>query len=101
MAIRVTTGTVAFSNVLEGSNDFILSITTAPDVLDRYHFGYSQDGIVNFFNARKLVLTTNPSLTPTPIPDSLLLPLTGLGAVGGIGFFRKRRTTAGAELAAA
>jgi hypothetical protein len=67
----------------------------------QYLFGHTQDGIPNFFDANKLVLTTNPSVTQTPIPGSAPMLLTGFGAPGGAGFFRKRSATGGSDLAAA
>jgi hypothetical protein len=87
-------------SLLLGTNDFILGFNlTAPNVPLNAWFGYSQLGLTDsyFFTSHVAITQVNQ----TPIPGSVLMLLTGLGAIGGAGFLRKRNAAAGTAPAAA
>ena len=46
-------------------------------------------------------MTMSPPVTQTPIPGSVLMLLTGLGAMGGMAVIRRRNAAADPALAAA
>lgn len=98
----VTIGMGPDTSVAWGTNDFFL-LFNLQDTVSPFSalFGYSQAGINNFFSTNNVALTITPSVATTPIPGSVLLLLTGLGAMGGVGFLRKRNAAAGAELVSA
>jgi hypothetical protein len=84
------------------TNDFFLAFSLTNNSYPfSVLFGYTQAGINNFFSTYNVKLTLSPPVTQTPIPGSALMLLTGLGAMGGVGFFRKRNAAAGAELVSA
>lgn len=85
-----------------GTNDFFLAFNLQDNSYPMaVLFGYTQAGINNFFTTYDVKLTMSPPVTQTPIPGSALMLLTGLGAMGGAGFLRKRKAATGAELSAA
>lgn len=86
------------SGVQWGTNDFFLLFSLTSNAPLSVTFGYSQVGSDNFFTTNNVALTR---VTQTPIPGSVLMLLTGLGAMGGVGFFRKRNAATSAVPAAA
>jgi hypothetical protein len=82
------------------TNDFFLAFNLTDNSYPfAVLFGYTQAGINNFFTTYNVSLTMNPPVTQTPIPGSVLMLLTGLGAMGGVGFFRRRRAEPDSALA--
>jgi hypothetical protein len=82
-----------------GTNDFILNFSlTAPNIPLNAGFGYSQLGDADWFFTSHVAIT---QVNQAPIPGSVLMLLTSLGAMGGIGFLRKRSAAAGPERVAA
>lgn len=85
-----------------GDNDFLLSLSYEQTPLFPATFAYAQDGFGSIFVANTVSVTLTPPLVAaTPIPGSVLMLLTGLGAMGGIGFLRKRNAMASPDRAVA
>jgi hypothetical protein len=83
-------------------NDFLLSLSYEQTLFSPVTFAYAQKGYSAVFVANTVSVTPPPPLVAaTPIPGSVLMLLTGLGAMGGIGFWRKRNATAVTGLTAA
>jgi len=77
-----------------GSNDFILSLSYDNPALFPAYFSYVQDGSGYTYAAGTVAVTFSPALAATPIPGSVLMLLTGLGAMGGVAFARPRKAEA-------
>jgi hypothetical protein len=74
--------------VQKGVDDFRLVISLLGNA-----FTYSQTGVNKRFSTFDVTLNVSP-IAATPIPGSVLMLLTSLGALGGVGYLRGRKAQA-------
>jgi hypothetical protein len=85
-----------------GVNDFLLSVSYEPVGWFPAQFFYGQAGSNYLYEASTVSVDFTPlPVTQTPIPGSVLMLLTGLGAMGAMAVFRRRDGAANIALAAA
>jgi hypothetical protein len=83
-----------------GMNDFMLSLSYEPVPFFPAEFLYAQEGFGYLFQAGSVSVTFTPPIAPTPIPASVVMLLTGLGSMGGLAYFRRRKAQGAASAAA-
>jgi hypothetical protein len=75
-----------------GTNDFLLSVVLGSKGPSGGFFGYSLDGHHDSYETYHVAV----NVSTTPIPASVLMLMTGMAVLGGLGWMRARReSTAG------
>jgi len=81
----------------KGTDDFRLVVSP---LLHLTAFTYSQIGLGKNYSTTHMTFNVVP-ISATPIPASLIMLLTALGALGGVGYLRGRKSQSGAAMLAA
>jgi hypothetical protein len=69
------------------SNDFIFDFSLDP--ADQFgFFMYTELGVNDYFKTEDVTVSFSPQLASTPLPGSVIMLLTALGALGGCGVLR-------------